>query len=163
LFNILELSGVPSDKPRLNVGVPVLLIRNLDIPRLRNGTRLQITHLGPNVMKATVMTDIGRRESVLIPRLQIIPKDLSSQFKRLHARTIPSLMSCLPLHKKKISLDEKNGNHKMLMRAIMKIVASFSMSRSIRTSPNAGQKSKPADRQGVPAPDTFPKSSTLYD
>ncbi|GBM93859.1 hypothetical protein AVEN_243180-1 [Araneus ventricosus] len=57
-------------------------MRNLDIPRLRNGTRLQITNLGPNVMKATVMTDIGRRESVLIPRLPIIPKDLSSQFKR---------------------------------------------------------------------------------
>ncbi|GBN14615.1 hypothetical protein AVEN_233553-1 [Araneus ventricosus] len=82
IFNILELSGAPFDKPRLNVGVPVLLIRKLDIPRLRNGTRLQITHLGPNVMKATVMTDIGRRESVLIPRLPIIPKDLSSQFKR---------------------------------------------------------------------------------
>ncbi|GBM61184.1 hypothetical protein AVEN_241570-1 [Araneus ventricosus] len=28
------------------------------------------------------MTDIGRRESVLIPRLPITPKDLSSQFKR---------------------------------------------------------------------------------
>ncbi|GBM00020.1 hypothetical protein AVEN_214097-1 [Araneus ventricosus] len=54
LFNILEFSGAPSDKPRLIVGVPVLLIRYLDIPRLRNGTRLQITHLGPNVMKATV-------------------------------------------------------------------------------------------------------------
>ncbi|GBM75601.1 hypothetical protein AVEN_271507-1 [Araneus ventricosus] len=82
LFNILELSGAHSDKPRLDVCVPVLLIRNLDIPRLRNGTRLQITHLGPNVVKATVMTDMGRRESVLIPRLPIIPKDLSSEFKR---------------------------------------------------------------------------------
>ncbi|GBO32417.1 hypothetical protein AVEN_65743-1 [Araneus ventricosus] len=81
LFNILELSGAPSNKPRVNVGVPVLLIRNLDIPRLRNGTRLQITHLGRNDVKATVMTDIGRRESVLIPHLPIIPKDLSSQFK----------------------------------------------------------------------------------
>ncbi|GBL69744.1 hypothetical protein AVEN_272172-1, partial [Araneus ventricosus] len=67
--------------PRLNVGVPVLLIRNLDIPRLRNGIWLQITHLGPNVVEATVMIDIRRRESVLIPRLPIIPKDLSSQLK----------------------------------------------------------------------------------
>ncbi|GBN18206.1 hypothetical protein AVEN_271355-1 [Araneus ventricosus] len=82
LFKILELSGAPSDKPRMIVGVPVLLIRNLDIPRLRNGTRLKITHLGTNVVKATVMTYIGRRESVLIPRLPITPKDLSSEFKR---------------------------------------------------------------------------------
>ncbi|GBN26384.1 hypothetical protein AVEN_64535-1 [Araneus ventricosus] len=28
------------------------------------------------------MTDVGRKERVLIPRLPIIPKDLSSQFKR---------------------------------------------------------------------------------
>ncbi|GBO31564.1 hypothetical protein AVEN_52289-1 [Araneus ventricosus] len=62
LFKILELSGAPSDKPRMIVGVPVLLIRNLDIPRLRNGTRLKITHLGTNVVKATVMTDIGKRK-----------------------------------------------------------------------------------------------------
>ncbi|GBO21083.1 hypothetical protein AVEN_123454-1 [Araneus ventricosus] len=45
-LNSLELSGVPSDKLRLNVGVPELLIRNLDVPRLRNGARLQITYLG---------------------------------------------------------------------------------------------------------------------
>ncbi|GBN50199.1 hypothetical protein AVEN_64017-1 [Araneus ventricosus] len=82
LFKILEFSGAASDKPRMIVGVPVLLIRNLDIPRLRNGTRLTITHLGTNVVNATVMTDIGRRENVLIPRLPVIPKDLSSQFKR---------------------------------------------------------------------------------
>ncbi|GBM51510.1 hypothetical protein AVEN_71628-1 [Araneus ventricosus] len=60
------------------------------MPRLRNGTRLQITHLGPNVVKATVMTDIGRRDSVLIPRLPIIPKDLSSQFKRRSKNPLPS-------------------------------------------------------------------------
>ncbi|GBL84173.1 hypothetical protein AVEN_118579-1 [Araneus ventricosus] len=39
-LNSLELSGVPSHILRLNVGVLVLLIRNLDTPRLRNGTRL---------------------------------------------------------------------------------------------------------------------------
>ncbi|GBO38515.1 hypothetical protein AVEN_256812-1 [Araneus ventricosus] len=78
----LRIVRAPSDKPRLNAGVPVLLIRNLYISRLHNGTRSQITYLDPNVMKATVMTDIGRRESILIPRLPIIPKDLSSQFRR---------------------------------------------------------------------------------
>ncbi|GBO31670.1 hypothetical protein AVEN_135360-1 [Araneus ventricosus] len=85
---MLELA--PSHKPSLNAGVPVLLIRNLGIPRLRNGTRSQITHQGPNVVKATVMTDIGRRESILIPRLPIMPKDLSSQFRR---QEIPLKMS----------------------------------------------------------------------
>ncbi|GBN01311.1 hypothetical protein AVEN_208748-1 [Araneus ventricosus] len=77
----LRIVNLPTSRDG-NAGVPVLLIRNLDIPRLRNGTRSQITHQGPNIMKATVMTDIGRRESILIPRLPIIPKDLSSQFRR---------------------------------------------------------------------------------
>ncbi|GBO38768.1 hypothetical protein AVEN_212904-1, partial [Araneus ventricosus] len=81
-LNSLELSGVPSDKLRLNVGVPQLLIRNLDVPRLRNGARLQITYLGENVVPATVMTGIARGESFLIPRILIIPKNLPSQFKR---------------------------------------------------------------------------------
>ncbi|GBN18927.1 hypothetical protein AVEN_79249-1 [Araneus ventricosus] len=81
-FNSLELSRVPSDKLRITVGVPVLLRRNLDVPRLYNDTRLQIIHLGPKVVRATVMTGIARGENVLIPRIPIIPKDLPSQFKR---------------------------------------------------------------------------------
>ncbi|GBN43647.1 hypothetical protein AVEN_262628-1 [Araneus ventricosus] len=82
-LNSLELSKVPSHKLRLKIGVPVLLMRNLDAPRLCNGTRLQITHLGSNIIRATVMTGIARGESVLIPRIPIIPTDLPFQFKRL--------------------------------------------------------------------------------
>ncbi|GBO39915.1 hypothetical protein AVEN_17858-1 [Araneus ventricosus] len=59
-FNSLELSGVPSDKLRLKVGVPVLLIHNFDVLRLRIGTQLQITHLCPNIVRATVMTGTVR-------------------------------------------------------------------------------------------------------
>ncbi|GBO21984.1 hypothetical protein AVEN_139814-1 [Araneus ventricosus] len=59
-FNHIELSGIPSDKLRLKFGVPDLFIRNLDVPRLRNGTRFQITHLGPKVVLATDMTGIAR-------------------------------------------------------------------------------------------------------
>ncbi|GBN19395.1 hypothetical protein AVEN_111966-1 [Araneus ventricosus] len=68
LFNSLELSGVPSDKLRLKVGVPVLLIRNLDVPRL-----CMVTNCTPRSKC---------RESVLISRIPIISKDLPSKFKR---------------------------------------------------------------------------------
>ncbi|GBP86914.1 hypothetical protein EVAR_103730_1 [Eumeta japonica] len=81
-LNSLELSGVPSHKLRLKVDVPVLLMRNLDAPRLYNGTRLQITHLGRNIIKATIITGMAKRENVLIPRIPIIPTDLPFQFKR---------------------------------------------------------------------------------
>ncbi|XP_060801784.1 uncharacterized protein LOC132902069 [Amyelois transitella] len=82
-LNSLELSGVPSHKLRLKVGVPVLLMRNLDAPRLCNGTRLQINHLGRNIVKATIMTGMAKGENVLIPRIPIIPTDLPFQFKRV--------------------------------------------------------------------------------
>ncbi|XP_046965797.1 uncharacterized protein LOC124534146 [Vanessa cardui] len=82
-LNSLELSGVPSHKLMLKVGVPVLLMRNLDAPRLCNGTRLQITHLGRNIIQATIMTGIAKGQNVLIPRIPIIPTDLPFQFKRV--------------------------------------------------------------------------------
>ncbi|GBO03318.1 hypothetical protein AVEN_42485-1 [Araneus ventricosus] len=79
----LEMSGVPRHKLRLKIGVPVLSMRNLNTKRLCNGVRLQITHLGSNIVRATLLTGIARGENVLIPRIPIIPTDLPFQFKRL--------------------------------------------------------------------------------
>ncbi|GBM94925.1 hypothetical protein AVEN_98408-1 [Araneus ventricosus] len=62
-FNPIELSGTLSDKLRLKFGVPELFIRNLDVPRLRNDTRFQITQLGPKVVLANDITGIPRGES----------------------------------------------------------------------------------------------------
>ncbi|GFU10112.1 ATP-dependent DNA helicase [Trichonephila clavipes] len=62
-LNSLDLSGVPSHKLELKVGVPVLLMRNLDAPRLCNGTRLRITELGKHIVKATIFTGEAKRYS----------------------------------------------------------------------------------------------------
>lgn len=82
-LNTLELTGVPSHKLELKIGVPVLLMRNLDAPRLCYGTRLRVTELGRNIIKATILTGTAKGESVLIPRIPIIPNNLPFQFKRL--------------------------------------------------------------------------------
>ncbi|CAG9783784.1 unnamed protein product [Diatraea saccharalis] len=85
-LNSLELTGVPPHKLELKVGVPVLLMRNLDAPRLCNGTRLQISELGRNIVRATILTGAAKGESVLIPpppRILIIPHNFPFQFKRL--------------------------------------------------------------------------------
>ncbi|UYV73657.1 hypothetical protein LAZ67_11000242 [Cordylochernes scorpioides] len=81
-LNSLELSGTPSHKIVLKVGVPVILIRNLDPPRLCNGTRLCITQMGTNVLQARILTGSFRGEEVLIPRIPIIPNDLPFKFRR---------------------------------------------------------------------------------
>ncbi|UYV67627.1 hypothetical protein LAZ67_5001401 [Cordylochernes scorpioides] len=82
-LNSLELSGTPSHKIVLKVGVPVILIRNIDPPRLCNGTRLCITQMGTNVLQARILTGSFRGEEVLIPRIPIIPNDLPFKFRRL--------------------------------------------------------------------------------
>ncbi|XP_036320433.1 ATP-dependent DNA helicase pif1-like [Rhagoletis pomonella] len=82
-LNTLELTGVPSHKLELKIGVPVLLMRNLDAPRLCNGTRLCVTETGRNVIKATILTGAAKGDSVLIPRIPIIPNNLPFEFKRL--------------------------------------------------------------------------------
>ncbi|UYV63474.1 hypothetical protein LAZ67_2004170 [Cordylochernes scorpioides] len=82
-LNSLELSCTPLHKIVLKVGVPVILIRNLDPPRLCNGTRLCITRMGTNVLQARILTGSFRGEEVLIPRIPIIPNDLPFNFRRL--------------------------------------------------------------------------------
>ncbi|XP_047538673.1 uncharacterized protein LOC125072193 [Vanessa atalanta] len=82
-LNSLELSGVPSHKLELKVGEPVLLMRNLDAPRLCNGTRLRVTELGRHIVKATILTGEAKGDNVIIPRIPIIPNNLPFNFKRL--------------------------------------------------------------------------------
>ena len=54
-----------------------------DPPRLCNGTRLVVTKLMNNVVQATIMTGQYSGESVLIPRIPLIPNDSPIPFKRL--------------------------------------------------------------------------------
>ncbi|GBP36689.1 ATP-dependent DNA helicase PIF6 [Eumeta japonica] len=82
-LNSLELSGVPSHKLELKASVPVLLMRNLDAPRLCNGTRLRVTELGRHIVKATILTGEAKGDNVLTPRIPIIPNNLPFNFKHL--------------------------------------------------------------------------------
>ncbi|GBP41275.1 hypothetical protein EVAR_33002_1 [Eumeta japonica] len=72
-LNSLELSGVPSHKLELKVGVPVLLMRNLDAPRLCNGTRLQVNELGRHIVKATILTGEAKETMFLYRASQSYP------------------------------------------------------------------------------------------
>ena len=82
-LNSLEPAGFPSHNLQLKTGSSIMLLRNLDPPRLCNGTRLCVKHFYPNVIEATIVTGCGRGDDVFIPRIPLIPTDLPFEFKRL--------------------------------------------------------------------------------
>ena len=66
-LNSLTANNFPTHKLKLKVGVPVMLLRNLNQSiGLCNGTRLIVTNLGQNIVEAIIITETHIGEKVYI-------------------------------------------------------------------------------------------------
>lgn len=84
LLNSLKFSGLPPHKLQLKVGsVVIIILRNINQPRLCNGTRLAVKKLMNNAIEATIFKGKYKGKSSLIPLIPMIPNDLPFNFKRL--------------------------------------------------------------------------------
>ncbi|XP_042757697.2 uncharacterized protein LOC122197551 [Lactuca sativa] len=82
VLNGLKISGMPNHNLILKVGVPVMLLRNIDQKNgLCNGTRLQVVSLGKRVIEAVIISgsNIGNRN--FIPRMSLTPTENKIPFK----------------------------------------------------------------------------------
>ncbi|KAF2890198.1 hypothetical protein ILUMI_15975 [Ignelater luminosus] len=82
-LNSLDVPGLPPHNLRLKVGSVVIMLRNINQPKLCNGTRLVVSKLMNNVIYATILKGKFEGEEALIPRIPMIPTDMPFEFKRL--------------------------------------------------------------------------------
>jgi ATP-dependent DNA helicase PIF1 len=99
-LNDIKCSGIPNHRLTLKVGVPVMLLRNIDqAAGLCNGTRLQIKDLGKNIIIASVISGKNSGDTVYIPRMDLVPSDSGLPFKFCRRQFPISLCFAMTINK----------------------------------------------------------------
>jgi hypothetical protein len=71
-LNKIDFPGFPTHKLELKEGIPVVLLRNLNIKQgLCNGTRIVIEHLSPRALSGRILNGPFRNQEVLIPKITL--------------------------------------------------------------------------------------------
>jgi ATP-dependent DNA helicase PIF1 len=88
-LNTLQFSGIANHELELKVGMPILLLCNLNQSiGLCNGTRLIIKRLGQRVIEAEIITGNNVDKRVFIPRIIMCPSETNWPFV-LRCRQFP--------------------------------------------------------------------------
>ena len=80
-LNTFKFPGLPPNKLQLKVGVPIMLLRNVNLGGgLCNGTRMIVTNLMSKLIEAEVITGTRIGEKVYIPRIPLTHRDPNYPF-----------------------------------------------------------------------------------
>jgi len=80
-LNTLQFNSIPNHKLELKVGVPILLLRNLNQSiGLCNGTRLIVKRLGQRVIEVEIITWNNVDKRVFIPYIIMSPSGIDWPF-----------------------------------------------------------------------------------
>ncbi|XP_069162948.1 uncharacterized protein [Procambarus clarkii] len=70
-FKSLDLPGISPHILQYIFGVPIIMLRNINQPKLCNATRLAVKNKISDVVEATILTGAFKGEDVLIPHEDI--------------------------------------------------------------------------------------------
>jgi ATP-dependent DNA helicase PIF1 len=87
-LNTLSANNFPQHKLFLKVGVPIILLRNLNQSvGLCNGTRLIVTNVGDNVIETIIITGSKIGDKVYIPRINLTTRGAKWPFLLIDANS----------------------------------------------------------------------------
>ena len=93
LLNSVKSSGLPNHWIKLKIGVPIMLLRNMDKSLgFCNGTHLIVSRLSDHVIEAVIISGNFIDEKILIPRMSIELFDFKLLF-RFQRRQFPIMLS----------------------------------------------------------------------
>jgi len=82
-LNMLDLPEMPPHILIIKIGVPIILLRNINLLRLCNGTKFTVKKMMNNIIESTVLNGNVKEENVLLLSVLIILTDLPFDLKRL--------------------------------------------------------------------------------
>ncbi|CAH1099969.1 unnamed protein product [Psylliodes chrysocephalus] len=138
-LHTLNPQRIPPHIFNLKIGASIMLLRNLNHPKLCNGFRLQVKSQHKKVIEAEILTGKYEGEVVFIQKIPFIPTDYHFEFKRLqypvrvcYAMTINKVQG-QSLRMAGVDLTSDCFSHTQFYVACSRVSSFFSQKRKRRT------------------------------